>query len=120
MDRATASQLRQRIVSLRQERQRLEDELLQAHRLLRGSLLARYLCAGGQRRRTAAYYLSLRREDGAKRLVYIRKADLPRARREVEAYRRYRKILRRLRAVAREVLETFKALGRSQEVSPPS
>jgi len=118
MDRLTASSLRQRLYSLRQERDRLEEEILQIRSLLRGCLLKRHFLAGGERRGTPAFYL-FRRDSGRKRFIYIRKAHLERASREAEAYRRYRKALLRLRSLGKEILRDFKLLGEAQEVPPP-
>ena len=119
MDTAAASRLRQKIHSLREERHRLEEDLLAVRVLLRGPLIAHHTLSGGQRRRHPAFYL-YRRQEGRKRLLYVRKADLERVRRLVEAYRRYRDGLRRLRLLGTEILTTFKALRDGQEDRLPS
>jgi hypothetical protein len=107
MDRDEASRHRQRINCLRQERDAIEEELLEARELLRGSLVGHTILAGGYRRRQPAIYLA-RRDSGRKRMVYIRKADLERARRQVEAGRRYVEGLRRLRLLARKSSKRFR------------
>ena len=48
-------------------------------------------------------------------MMYVRKADLDRVQREVDQYRRFRKGLRRLRELSREILDAFRALCRSVE-----
>lgn len=47
MDTAAASCLRQKIFALRQERDRLEDDLLKIRVLLRGPLIPHYTLRGG-------------------------------------------------------------------------
>lgn len=114
MNAPTASELRQRLDHLRAERHRLEEVLLGIRRLLRGSLLARYHGSRGYRRHAPAYYVSQANGD-QRRLMYVRKADLDRVQREVDQYRRFRKGLRRLRELSREILDAFRALCRSVE-----
>ena len=119
MDRSAASTLRQRLRALREERRKIEDDLLQPGRLLRASLIERFLGSGEQRRATPAYYLSVPGEGGRPRLLYVRQGDLERVRRDVQAYRRFRQALRRLRVLGREIQSTLEALGRSLETEPP-
>ncbi len=114
MNREAASRRRQALFTLRQERDALEEELLQSRELLRGSLVAHTILRGGYRRRTPAIYLS-RIDGGRRRMIYIKKAELERARRQVEAYRRYQKCLRRLRALSSEILKAFRALRESED-----
>lgn len=116
MDRDHASALRKKLAELREERHRLEEDLLGARRMIRGSLLEQSRLAGGKLRRTPAVYLYVPRSHARNRSRYIRQADLEAVRRDVEAYRRYRQALSRLRTLGREVLETLEALGRSLEV----
>lgn len=120
MHRTLASQLRQKLRDLRSERTQLEDGLLETRELLRGSLLERHLLAGGKTRKTPAHYVCVRREDGRNQFIYVRKAERDRVRMHIEAYRRYRAGLRRLRALAKEILEGLQALGEHLEVPPPS
>jgi hypothetical protein len=116
MDRTLASRLRQKLVELRAERHRIEEELLETRELVRGSLLERYLLAGGKVRGTPAYFVCVRREDGRNQFIYVRKADLDRVRTQVDAYRQYRRGLRRLRALAKEILKGLDALGEHLEL----
>lgn len=110
----SASQLRQRLYTLRGERHRLEEALLEVRQVVRGSLVERYLGSNGHRRRSPAFYVS-RKESGRVRLIYVRKVDVDRVRREVKAYQRYRRGLRQLRELDREILAAFKALCSSVE-----
>jgi hypothetical protein len=114
MNREAASRRRQVLFTLRQERDTLEEELLECRELLRGSLVAHKILRGGYRRRTPAFYLS-RTDGGRRRMIYIKKAELERARRQVEAYRRYQKGLRRLRVLSSEILKAFQVLRESED-----
>ena len=116
MDRALASQLRQKLRDLRSERERIEDELLESRELVRGSLMQREILAGGKVRRCPAHYVCVRREDGRNQFIYVRKVDLDRVRAHVEAYRCYRSGLRRLRRVAKEILGALQSLGEQLEL----
>jgi hypothetical protein len=49
-------------------------------------------------------------------MVYIRKAELERARRQVEADHSYQEGLRRLRVLKQEILKAFQALRESADV----
>jgi hypothetical protein len=53
-------------------------------------------------------------------MIYIRRQHLDWARGQAEAYREYRAGLRRLRALAKEIIECYQRLGESQEVALPS
>jgi len=119
MDRDAASTLRKRLRELREERGRLEEDLLDAPKLLRGSLLEKDQLAGGKRRGRAASYLSVPLGSGRNRFVYVARTNLDQVRKDVAAYRRYRQGLRRLRGLGKEILERFETLLRAQEVSPP-
>jgi len=114
MDTATASRLRQKIPGLLEDRQRLEADLLEVRVLLPGPLIPHYTLSGGKRRREPAFYL-YRKEEGRKRLLYVRKGELEKVRRLVEAHQRYRDGVRRLRLLGTEILATFKALESSLE-----
>lgn len=116
MDRDHASQLRKKLSELRAERRRLEEELFEARRMIRGSLVEQSGLAGGKRRGTPAVYLYVPRSHARNRSQYVRRENLEAVSRDVEAYRRYREGLRRLRALSREILMAFEALGRSLEV----
>jgi hypothetical protein len=119
MDREAASVHRQRINALREERDRIEESLLQPQRLLRGSLIEKYELAGGLKRTNSAYYLSVPVQGGRRRFHYVSKKVLEQARRENEAYRNYKQSLSHLRSLEREIHREFTALRRGLEVSPP-
>jgi hypothetical protein len=114
MDRDAASRIRKAILDLRQERHGIEEELLECRELLRGCLVAHTILRGGYRRRQPAFYL-YRVDEGRRRMIYVKKPDLEKARRQVEAYRRYQKGLRRLRRLARDIVESFKELRESED-----
>lgn len=115
MDRTLASQLRHKLRDLRAERARIEEELLETRELMRGSLLERHLLADGKVRGTPAYYVCVRLQDGRNQFVYVRKADLDRVRAQIEAYRSYRRGLRRLRVLAKGILEGLDELSEQLE-----
>ncbi len=114
MDRDAASRIRKTINDHREERDRLEDELLECRDLLKGSLIAHTILSGGYRRREPAYYL-YRVDHKRRRMVYVKKTDLEKARRQTAAYRRYQGGLRRLRALSKEILKAFKELRESED-----
>lgn len=115
MDQHLASRLRKTLGELRAERDRLEEELLQSRRVIRGSLVERSRLSGGKRRSTPALYLSVPQGHARNRSHYVRRAEMETVRRDVGAYRRYRQGLQRVRTLGREILTTLKALGRSLE-----
>ena len=115
MSRPDPSRARQRICELREERNELEEQLLEIRALFRGSLVGHLSLRGGARRRAPAYYVS-RLDGGRRRLVYVRKSELERVRILVDAYRRYQRGLRRLRILSREALEALGTLRESQDV----
>jgi hypothetical protein len=114
MSRPDPSRVRQRICQLREERNQIEEQLLEIRALFRGSLVGHSTLKGGARRREPAYYVS-RLVGGRRRLVYVRKSELERIRSLVEAYRRYQRGLRRLRVLSREALEALGTLRESQD-----
>lgn len=118
MERAQASRRRQKLCALRSERDRLEEALLESRELIRGSLLKRHLLAGGKVRGTPAHYICVRGADGRNQFIYVRQADLVRVRAHVEAYRRYRRGLSRLRGLAKEILEGLDRLAEDLELPP--
>ena len=115
MSRPDSSRSRQHLHELRQERNQLEEQLLEIRALYRGSLVGHSTLRGGQRRSEPAFYVS-RLDGGRRRLVYVRKSELERIRSLVEAYRRYQRGLRRLRKLTGEVLKALGALRESQDM----
>jgi hypothetical protein len=114
MNREAASRQRQALRALREERDAIEQQLLDYRDLVRGSLVAHTILRGGYRRRTPAFYLA-RVKGGRRRMIYIKKPDLETVRRQVETNRRYQSGLRRLRVLAREIFEAFEALRESED-----
>ena len=119
MERELASQLRRRIHELRQERQAVEEELLDLRSFRRASLIPSFRLRGGLKRRTPAFYL-WRREGPKRLLVYVRKAELDRVRQDVEVYRRYRRGMIRLRALSREIVIAYKELAQALDLGLPA
>lgn len=116
MNRETASACRKQLVDLQAERQRLEEPLFQAQRLLRGSLIEKRELAGGKKRSSPAYYLSVPLPGGRHVLEYVARVDLERVRKDNDAYRRYRKAVSRLRVLSKQIVKEFDALGKCLEV----
>jgi len=116
MNRETASACRKRLNELQAERQKLEEPLFEAQRLLRGSLIEKYELAGGKKRSSPAFYLSIPLPGRRHVLEYVARPDLDRVRKDNDAYRRYRKALSRLRILSKHILKEFDALGRCLEV----
>jgi len=116
MNRGEASATRKRLDALQAERQRLEEPLFAAQRLLRGSLIEKYELAGGKKRSSPAFYLSVPLPDGRHLLEYVARADLDRVRKDNEAYRSYRKAVSRLRVLSKQIVKEFDALGKCLEV----
>ena len=119
MDRARASQLRQRLRQLWEERGRLEASLLRPPGLIRGSLRERYLPAGAKRRATPAYYLVVRARGRALRSCYVRREHWEAVRAGTDAYRQFQQTLTRLRGLGTEIVQALGELRRLHEVAPP-
>jgi len=114
----TASKLRQRIVSLQGQRDRLEAVILQRRRMLDACLVERYGLAGGRERRCPAYYLS-EKVEGKTRLTYVRKAQLRRVRAATDAWREFSRALALWVKVTVEVERLMRELGRAQVAKSP-
>jgi hypothetical protein len=114
----TASKLRQQIVSLRGERDRLEAAILQRRRMLDACLVERYGLAGGRERGSPAYYLS-EKVEGKTRLTYVRKAELRRVRTATDAWREFSRALAQWVKVTVELERLLRQLGRAQVVRFP-
>lgn len=120
-----ASRLRQQAVSLRAEREELEIVLVGRYRLLRGSLLERpkfcgkagCKCTRGEPHPPSLYLSRL--VEGVARHTFIRAADHERTRREAMAYQRFRRALRRWRAIGKELNGVWERLEEAQGESYP-
>jgi len=116
MNREAASSCRKRLDALQAERQRLEEPLSDAQRLLRGSLIEKLELAAGKKRRRPAYYLSVPLPGGRHVLKYVPRSELDSVRKDNDAYRRYRKAVSRLRVLSKQIVKEFDALGKCLEV----
>ena len=103
MDRKALSNLRQRIVNLREDREKLENSLFRPRKMIRASLvfLANY-CGKKDCRCKKGFphgpypYLSEKR-DGRTRMTYVQKGSLEGIKAEAEEYARFQHRLARLR-----------------------
>ncbi len=103
MDRKALSNLRQEIVNLREDREKLENSLFRPKKMIRASLvfLANY-CGKKDCRCKKGFphgpypYLSEKR-DGRTRMTYVQKGSLEGIKAEAEEYARFQHRLARLR-----------------------
>ena len=103
MNRKALSNLRQRIVNLREDREKLENSLFRPKKMIRASLvfLANY-CGKKDCRCKKGFphgpypYLSEKR-DGRTRMTYVQKGSLEGIKAEAEEYARFQHRLARLR-----------------------
>ena len=103
MDRKALSDLRQRIVDLREERERLENSLFRPRKMIRASLvfLSNY-CGKKDCRCKKGFphgpypYLSQKKKRKT-RMTYVRKGTLYKIKAEAEEYTRFQHRLARLR-----------------------
>jgi len=114
---ARASRLRQQIGRLTAELSAIEKALLRPRRMIAASLIERHLGTTRQKRASTAFYLSFARE-GRTRLVYVPKGEVGRVRELVDAWREYRKGLRRFRQVGLKMLKLLADLGECQAHRP--
>lgn len=114
MSRTERDQVREQLGRLLQRRRKIEDDLLVPRSYLHASLLERFLGSRDRQRKSPAYYLS-RSIRGKSHLKHVRKQDLDRVRREVEAYRTFSEKLVELRRLCDEILAAFLRFVRVQE-----
>ena len=116
----TLSELRQRIVSLRKERKKLEDSLFRPKKMIRASLsfIPGYCgkkdcrCRRGQPHGPYPYLSE--RYKGRTRVTYVKKKELTKVKKEVAEYVRIQKglaHLTRINAEIRSLLETIRDLN---------
>ena len=109
MNRKALSNLRQRIVDLREDREKLENSLFRPKKMIRASLvfLANY-CGKKDCRCKKGFphgpypYLSKKR-DGRTRMTYIKKESLEEIKAEAEEYARFQHKLARLRKLNEKI-----------------
>jgi hypothetical protein len=119
------SQARQQLTRLRTERDRLEQEFLARHRLLKGSLLHRSKvclkpgckCTRGEPHPPLTY-LSWS-EGGKSRQLYVPPGDRERVQREVQAYQRLRQARARWVKLQSDILALLDALEAGQRETYP-
>ena len=116
-DRARVSRLRQEIGRLAAEWDRLREQMLRAGPMIAASLIARRLGTRERKRASTAHYLSWA-EGGKTVLRHVAKDDVGRVGAKAEAWRAYRRRLRRCRQVALRLLELLDQLGREQAERP--
>lgn len=101
------------IAGLSVEQGRIEEQLLRRRRMLRASLIERYLGTAEHKRATPAYYLSFLYE-GKTALKYVKQGKLlgiePRAR----AWSEYNRLLAEWVKVVRRLEAAWRALGQAQ------
>jgi len=116
----TLSGLRQEIVSLREERKRLEDSLFRPKRMIRASLsfipgyCGKEDCRCKRGWRHGPYPYLSERYQGRTRVTYVKKKDLVRIKRQVAEYVRTQKGLAHLRKINSEIrslLETIRDIN---------
>jgi len=119
MNPALASRLRQQLAGLRSERARLERRLFLRRRMLRASLVERYLSAGEGKRKTPAYYLSFLRE-GRTVQKYVRLKALAKVRPRTQAWSEYYYLLARWVKLNKKMADVWRKLGQAQADEPVS
>jgi hypothetical protein len=119
MNPALASRLRQQIAALRSERARLERRLLKRRRMLRASLVERYLSTGDGKRKTPAYYLSFLRE-GRTVQKYVRLKAVAKVRPRTQAWSEYYYLLARWVKLNQKLADVWRELGQAQADEPVS
>ena len=95
----------------------LMNRLLRPRRMVAASLIERHLGTKRRKRASPAFYLS-RAEDGRTRLTYVPKKKLEGVRVRTEAWREYRRGLRRVRELAAKLVELLGELGDAQADRP--
>ena len=112
-----ASRLRQQLSELRVERARLERKLLLRRRMLRATLVVRYLSTGSGKRKTPAYYLSFLR-DGRPVQKYVRLGDLAKVRPKAETWSEFYHLLAEWVRLNQRMADVWRELGQAQSDDP--
>jgi hypothetical protein len=116
-DRVYASRIRQLISKRLKERQFIERSLLKHREMIAACLIARHLGSSQEKRKIPSYYLS-GKVSGKTLLRYVKKDDLGRVRRGVEAWREFSSSLSRWRKLNNEIEKLFRKLGKVQSEEP--
>jgi len=115
--RDRASHLRQEIGQLAGEWNQLQRQMLRPGRMIPASLIARHLGTRERKRASTAYYLSWAQR-GKTILRHVAQEEVEGVRVKVQAWRAYRRRLRRCRQIARRLLELLDRLGQEQAERP--
>lgn len=113
MNPARASRLRQQVACLRTRRAQLETRLLRRRRMLRASLVERYLGTTAKKRKTPAYYLSGLYQ-GKTVLRYVRKEDWSRVLPQARAWSEYYHLAAQWVKLGEELEAVWRELGQAQ------
>lgn len=114
---APASRIRQRVAHLSAHRSHLERGLLRRRQMLAASLIQRHLGTRQQKRKSRAFYLSWAPQ-GRTILVYVPQGRIQRVRREVQAWREFRKLCRDWKKLGEQMSALFDQLGHVQARKP--
>ena len=110
------SDLRQEIVTLREERQKAENRLMQAKEMLSLCLVWRKIICGNpsckcqEGKPHGPYPYLSEKIEGKTRLTYIRKRDLEKIEKKTEEYRLFQKRLEYVRHLNRRIDDLFKRI----------
>ena len=113
MNRSRASRIRLLIRTLRAEQTRLEEQLLRRRRMLRASLIERYLGTSEHKRPTPAYYLSFL-DEGKTILKYVKQGQLLTIEPKAKAWGEYCNLLADWVRVNRRLEAAWRDLGQAQ------
>jgi len=112
-----ASRLRQEIARLAGEWNQLQKRMLRPGRMIPASLIARHLGTRERKRVSTACYLSWA-EQGRTILRHVTQEEVEGVRVKVEAWRAYRRRLRRCRQIAGRLAELLDQLGQNLAERP--
>lgn len=113
MNPALASQLRQQISRLRIRREHIESRLLKRRRMLRATLIERYLGSGEKKRKTPAFYLAYIFR-GKTIHQYIKQDELGRKAPPARAWGEYYHLVAEWVRLGQELADAWRALGQAQ------
>jgi hypothetical protein len=113
MNARRLSQLRQRLLRLQKERQRLEQVGFERSEMVQASLYER-----PKDPYPPVYYLSVS-IDGVSRDRYVRKGELKVWRRRTEEWKRFWKSVARVRRLNQEIEQVLRAIGEDRCIPAP-
>jgi hypothetical protein len=106
-------QLRAQIRTLQAQRRSLESKLLQPQSMRAGSMVERYLRAGGAARARPSYYVS-HSQQGCSKLTYVKKKELAAVQQQCAAYRAFQQNLKTWRQLIASLQQSWKQLQQAQ------